>query len=238
MVSPRICGWVLAAGVHFQRSLHRHRGAEGCGRRVSLKRRSRISSSASRYRTVDFTILRIDLNVDGRRSSPWPSRMSRTSAARLISGESADEFRELRHQVHRKIVDAVVPEVLEGLQHRSLAGTAHAGDDDQFRTRADFEGCRRAWRFPCAGLRFGMGLRCHLGGMVAELGRAVECQAGRRRPSGIGYAIHGNSDGRGRPSVHSIFWASPVITSLRPTFPARTGRGSRGRRTSNRCLTC
>ena len=39
----------------------------------------------------------------------------------------------LRDELDRQIVDAVVAQIFEGLQHRGLSRTAHAGDDDQFR---------------------------------------------------------------------------------------------------------
>ena len=42
------------------------------------------------------------------------------------------QFGKLRDQFDGKIVDAVVAEIFEGLQHRGLPRPAHAGDDDQF----------------------------------------------------------------------------------------------------------
>ncbi len=39
----------------------------------------------------------------------------------------------LRDELDRQVVDAVVAQILKGLQHRSLPRAAHAGDDDQFR---------------------------------------------------------------------------------------------------------
>jgi rubrerythrin len=41
------------------------------------------------------------------------------------------QFREPRDQLHRKIVHAVVAQVLKGFEHRSLARPAHACNDDQ-----------------------------------------------------------------------------------------------------------
>ncbi len=43
------------------------------------------------------------------------------------------QFGELRNQVERQIVDGMVAEVFQRLEHRAFAGAAEAGDDDQFR---------------------------------------------------------------------------------------------------------
>src|SRR5579862_9668204 len=42
------------------------------------------------------------------------------------------QFGKLRDQLYRQVIDAIVAEILEGLQDRSFAGTTHAGDDDEF----------------------------------------------------------------------------------------------------------
>ncbi len=66
-------------------------------------------------------------------SSLAPSRTSITKAVRRVSLRLNRQFGKLRNQLDRQVVDAVVAEVLEGLKDRSLPGTTHAGDDDQFR---------------------------------------------------------------------------------------------------------
>src|SRR5215472_8469930 len=47
-----------------------------------------------------------------------------------------DQFRETGDQPHRKVVDAVVAQVLEGFEHRCLPRAAHSGNDDEFSRRA------------------------------------------------------------------------------------------------------
>src|SRR5438552_4150139 len=42
------------------------------------------------------------------------------------------QFGKLGNQFNGEIIDAIVAQILEGFQHRSLAGSAHASDDDQF----------------------------------------------------------------------------------------------------------
>jgi len=43
------------------------------------------------------------------------------------------EFGKFGNQLHRQVIDAVVAEILECFQDRSLTGAAHPGDDDEFR---------------------------------------------------------------------------------------------------------
>ena len=43
------------------------------------------------------------------------------------------QFREFRDQLDRKVIDAVVAEIFEGLQYGGLSRTAHSGNEDQFR---------------------------------------------------------------------------------------------------------
>ena len=64
---------------------------------------------------------------------------------------------ELRDELHRQVIDAVVAQVLEGLQHRGFARTAHAGNDHQFRRMRRGAGgilprTLRIFPFPARGL--------------------------------------------------------------------------------------
>ena len=71
----------------------------GCGRRVSLKRRSRTASCASRKMTfVGRIMLCTDLKMAGSSSSCAPSRTSTTSAVRRFP-PTASQFGETRNQV-------------------------------------------------------------------------------------------------------------------------------------------
>src|SRR5713101_7696926 len=47
-------------------------------------------------------------------------------------GGLPDQFGEARNQLHRQVVHAVETQILESLEDGGFAGSAHAGDDDQF----------------------------------------------------------------------------------------------------------
>ena len=57
------------------------------------------------------------------------------------------------NQVDRHIVDAVIAEIFEDFEHRRFAGTAHAGDDYQFRSSVRLRAPERV-----RGLRLGFGV--------------------------------------------------------------------------------
>ena len=59
----------------------------GCGRRVSLKRRTSDSSEASRNSSLQLVERLSERSMAGRRSSSWPSRISTTSAVRSMCAE-------------------------------------------------------------------------------------------------------------------------------------------------------
>ena len=141
----------------------------GCGRRVSLKRRSRMDSAASRKITLVGSMRLTDFTIAGSSSSCVPSRTSTTSAVRLISEDCPTNSAKRGINSDRQIVHAVVAQVLEGLEHGGLARSAHAGDDDQF-TRA---GDRRPDALPggLSGLSFDS--------FFLGLGRAIWCDVSR-----------------------------------------------------------
>ena len=105
----------------------------GCRRRVSEKRRMRISSEASRNSTSTVCpALRRSAKID------WPLRRGTRRPARRCPARPgrcrarlARQLDELRHQRQRQVVDRVEAEVLEGAQRRRLARARDAGDDDQ-----------------------------------------------------------------------------------------------------------
>ena len=105
----------------------------GWGRRVSLKRRSRTSSEASRKTIFVGTILRTDSKMPGSLLSLDPSRTSTTRAVRRDVARLQGQFGKLRYQFDRKIVDAIVAKIFKGLQHRGLSRSAHSRNDDEFR---------------------------------------------------------------------------------------------------------
>ena len=87
--------WSASArmGASMRRSARTLRATErvvpsGCGRRVSLKRRTRVASSASRNTSVVERIPFRRPYIAGKLFSACPSRMSTTSAARRMCGES------------------------------------------------------------------------------------------------------------------------------------------------------
>ena len=69
----------------------------------------------------------------------------------------AHEFRERGNQIDGKIVDGVIAEVFERAQHRTFAGAAHPGDDDEFGNAAPLQVMPRGR----ASARFAALLRLH-----------------------------------------------------------------------------
>ena len=119
-----------------QRDFDRRVVPSGCGRRVSLKRRSRMDSAASRkitfvgsMRLTEFTIAGSDFQLRA-----FANVHDQGGAADL--GGLPHQFRKSRNQFDRQVVHAVVAEVLESFEDGGLAGATHAGDDDQFTGRA------------------------------------------------------------------------------------------------------
>ena len=104
----------------------------GCGRRVSLKRRSRTASDASRKTTLVGIMRPTDFRISGKlfQLGAFAHVHDQRGAANLARLHG--QVGELRDQLDRKVVDAVVAQVFEGLQDRGLPRPAHAGDDDQF----------------------------------------------------------------------------------------------------------
>ena len=103
----------------------------GCGRRVSLKRRRIASSSASRKIRRVCSQGRMLAYTSGKLFKPvaFPDihHECRRGNARIV----ARELRELGNQLNRQIIHRIEAEVLQGLQDRTFARPAQAGNHHQ-----------------------------------------------------------------------------------------------------------
>ena len=110
-------------------------GASGCGRRVSLKRRTSAASLASRKISVGLRPRHRPQRREHARElleQDVPSRTSMTTAAFSISRVRPHrQLGERRQQRDRQVVDAEVAEVLERAHRLRLAGAGQAGEDDE-----------------------------------------------------------------------------------------------------------
>ncbi len=107
----------------------------GCGRRVSLKRRSRMDSVGFEENHLggQHALDRIHDRRQRFQLRAFANVHHQRSALDL--GGLPDQFGKVRNQFHRQVVHAVVAQILESLEDRGLARPAHAGDDDQFARR-------------------------------------------------------------------------------------------------------
>ena len=115
--------------------------ASGCGRRVSLNRRTSASWLASRkISTGSSRGIALQLPQDARELAEEAALAdvdddAPPSAARRLRGATA---RQRRDQLRRQVVDAEVAEVLERANRLRLAGAGQAGEDDERAPRAGF----------------------------------------------------------------------------------------------------
>ena len=122
--------------------------------RAQRMRTARLAEAPDQRRIVGFEEkqprgnLAADALVTGRESasSAAPSRMSTTMRRAADVRARLGQLGEFRDQVDGKIVDRIVAEVLERLEHGAFAGAAQAGDNHQlgFRTRGFTFGRARA----------------------------------------------------------------------------------------------
>ena len=128
----------------------------GCGRRVSLKRRTMASSSASRKISRAVTDLRMPLKTSGKTLEPVALANIHHQGCRLNTGIVAGQLGELGNQLHRQVVHRVETQIFQRLQHGTLARAAQSGDYHQlWLVRAGSPLLvRQPFYAACAGLSF------------------------------------------------------------------------------------
>ena len=127
-------------------------GASGCGRRVSLNRRTSAEWLASRKISVGFTRgVRLQLPVDARKLRQEAALAHVDDDRHLVEARilARRQLGHRRNQLRRQVVDAEVAEVLERADRLRLARARQAGQDD--------EAARAARRRLAAALCFGLG---------------------------------------------------------------------------------
>ncbi len=108
----------------------------GCGRRVSLKRRSSTASAASR-KIICVGKHALDRVHDGRQLVQLRAFANIHHQRRALDlGRLPHQLGEAGNQVDRQVVHAVVAQILEGLEHRGFPRAAHAGNNDQLSGQA------------------------------------------------------------------------------------------------------
>ena len=116
-------------------SLTERSRASGCGRRVSLKRRTSAEWLASRKISVGFKFgCRAQLSEDTRetaREIPSRGRRRRSppSPARVASARR--QLRHRRNELRRQVVDAEVAEIFERADRLRLPGPGESRQDDE-----------------------------------------------------------------------------------------------------------
>ena len=109
-------------------------GASGCGRRVSLKRRSSAASLASRNTSIGSQVRRrLQPPPDRRKlaNEPALAHVDDDGDLGLVGVLAQRQVGQHRNQRRRQVVDAVVAEILERADRVRLAGAGHAGDDQE-----------------------------------------------------------------------------------------------------------
>ena len=111
-------------------------GASGCGRRVSLNRRTSVALLASRKISIGFNRCIIEPLEDlgeGRQEVRARGRRRRSRPSRVVAADR--ERRQCRDQRRRQVVDAEVAEILEGPHRLRFSGARESGEDDERRSR-------------------------------------------------------------------------------------------------------
>ena len=111
-------------------------GSSGCGRRVSLKRRTSAASEASRnHSETRSAFLLLELGVDRRqlaKALAFANVDDHGDFRGVVFGLQS-EFVEFADESNRKVIDAEVAAVFKGPEEGSLSGTAQTCDDDEGR---------------------------------------------------------------------------------------------------------